>query len=144
MNLLKTLGVAVVLGAAVCGCTQNSGVSAGPAAALPAPAKPYANVDANQFEALSKQPNTVILDVRTASEYADGHLPGAMNVDVNSPDFDERVAKLDKTKIYAVHCRSGGRSVRACADLTGKGFATLYNLDGGINAWIAAGKPIEK
>ena len=144
MNLCKTLAVAMALGAAVCGCANNTRAPANPETALPAPAKPYANVDANQFDALSKRPNTVILDVRSASEYADGHLPSAVNIDVNSPDFNERVAKLDKSKVYVVHCRSGGRSARACTELTGKGFTSLYNLDGGMTAWIAAGKPVEK
>ncbi|MFI5380125.1 MAG: rhodanese-like domain-containing protein [Tepidisphaerales bacterium] len=142
--LPRTLAVAIVLCGLVGGCAQNSGTPANPNVALPAPAKPYANVDANQFEALARQPNTVILDVRSAGEYADGHLAGAVNIDVNSPDFEERVAKLDKSKVYVVHCRSGGRSARACGELTGKGFGTLYNLDGGINAWLAAGKPVEK
>ncbi|MGA2500869.1 MAG: rhodanese-like domain-containing protein [Tepidisphaeraceae bacterium] len=144
MNCFKTLAIATVLGATLCGCAQNSGVSANVDPALPAPAKPYANVDPNQFEALSKRPNTVILDVRSAAEYADGHLPNAVNLDVNSPGFAESAAKLDKSRAYIVHCRSGGRSARACAELSGQGFTTLYNLDGGLTAWIAAGKPVEK
>jgi phage shock protein E len=142
--LVRMLAVAMVLGGAISGCTQNSGTPAGQGVAPPSPARPYVNIDANQFEALSKQPNAVILDVRSPGEYADGHLKNAVNLDVNSPDFDERAARLDKSKVYVVHCRSGGRSAWACDELSGKGFTNVYNLDGGINAWIAAGKPVER
>jgi rhodanese-related sulfurtransferase len=67
-----------------------------------------------------------------------------MNIDVNAPDFAQKVKALDKSKTYLVHCRSGKRSVQACGEMEGFGFGRLYNLDGGISAWTARGKPVEK
>jgi rhodanese-related sulfurtransferase len=88
--------------------------------------------------------NVVILDVRTPAEFAEGHLPGAVLIDFRAPDFVERVAKLDKSKQYLVHCAAGGRSARACAKLETLGFTNLVNLEGGLNAWKGAGKPVTK
>ena len=65
---------------------------------------PYKNVGPDEFEKLAKQPKHVILDVRTAKEFAAGHIKGAINIDVNAADFQEKVAKLDKGSTYLVHC----------------------------------------
>ena len=86
----------------------------------------------------------VILDVRTPGEFAAGHLAGAVNLDYNAPDFGAKVAVLDKTKTYLVHCASGVRSVRACEQLGRLDFPKLYNLTGGFRAWTKAGQPVEK
>ena len=69
---------------------------------------PYKNVGPMEFEKLSKQLKHIILDVRSAEEYAMGHIKGAVNIDVNAADFREKVAKLDKESTYLVHCASGG------------------------------------
>ena len=50
----------------------------------------------------------MILDVRTAEEYSGGHIEGSTNIDVKSESFKEEVGKLDKSKTYLVHCRTGG------------------------------------
>lgn len=91
-----------------------------------------------QFQHAMK--NGVLLDVRTPGEYADGHLAGARLIDIKSPDFDQRIAQLDKTKTYYVYCRSGGRSAAACEKLSALGIQ-CHQLEGGINAWNAAGLP---
>jgi rhodanese-related sulfurtransferase len=109
-----------------------------------APVQRYTNVDAEEFERLSRQPGATILDVRTADEYASGHLPGALSMDVRSPDFVARVSQLDKSKTYLLHCRSGMRSTSACKLLADMGFPHLYNLTGGLGAWQSAGKPVVK
>jgi rhodanese-related sulfurtransferase len=119
---------------------------ASPGSKPPTTANPqrYTNVDANEFEQLSRQPDAMILDVRTADEYASGHLPGAVSMDVRSPDFVTRVSQLDKSKTYLLHCRTGVRSTSACKLLGEMGFSHLYNLSGGISAWESAGKPVVK
>ena len=53
---------------------------------------------------------TVIIDVRTPGEFASGHLEGALNIDVQSPDFAAQVSQLDPTQEYFIYCRSGNRS----------------------------------
>jgi len=85
-----------------------------------------------------------VVDVRTRKEFDAGHIPEAVNIDVNSPDFQEKVAKLDKSKTYLVHCASGGRSVTACKKLAPAGFEHLVNLEGGYKAWEKAGNKGEK
>ena len=104
-------------------------------AALP----PFQNVNVEQFEKLRTEKKHIVVDVRTKKEFDAGHIPGAVNIDVNSPDFLEQVAKLDKGKTYLVHCASGGRSVTACKKLAPAGFEHLVNLEGGYKAWEKAG-----
>ncbi|AQP46153.1 hypothetical protein RPIT_12440 [Tessaracoccus flavus] len=84
---------------------------------------------------------TVILDVRTPEEFAAGHIPGAINLDVQSPTFADDVASLDNAVPYAVYCRSGNRSQVALDIMTERGFEA-FHLAGGIGAWQSAGYDI--
>jgi rhodanese-related sulfurtransferase len=102
------------------------------------------NVTVEQFDTLRRGTNTVVLDVRTQAEFAEGHLDGAVLLDYRAADFAEKVAKLDKSKQYLVHCAAGGRSARACAKMETLGFTNLVNLEGGLGAWTDAGKPVVK
>jgi len=97
------------------------------------------NIDVQEFEKLRRDTNNVVLDVRTPREYAAGHVPGAVNLDVNSPDFEKRISALDTNKTYLVHCAAGVRSTKACARLDKVNFKHLYNFNGGYNAWQKAG-----
>ena len=101
-------------------------------------------VDVEEFDKLRSNKDNVVLDVRTEREFKAGHIPGATNIDVNAPDFDEKVAKLDKNKTYLVHCAAGGRSARACKKLESVGFKELYDLGPGFSGWQKANKPVEK
>ena len=104
----------------------------------------YKNVGVDEFAKLATQDQAVILDVRTTREFQAGHLAGAMNIDVNAPDFTQRAGRLDKSRTYLVHCASGVRSVKACKELTQLGFSSLVNLTGGFRAWVKAGQPVLK
>ncbi|GAB2798219.1 rhodanese-like domain-containing protein [Hymenobacter metallilatus] len=95
----------------------------------------YKNLTPAQFSAALRQPGAVLLDVRRPDEFAGGHLPGAVNIDVTAPDFAQRVAALDKTKPTYVYCRSGARSANAAGQLTKSGFAHVSNLLGGVLDW---------
>lgn len=86
--------------------------------------------------------SVVLLDVRTPSEFASGHLAGATNIDFESGTFATDILKLDKAKTYAVYCRSGNRSGQATAIMAKDGFKSIFNLDGGINNWQSAGNPV--
>jgi phage shock protein E len=99
----------------------------------------FKTVEVQEFEKLRADKKNVVLDVRTAKEYAAGHIPGAVNIDVNSPDFEKKVAALDTNKTYLVHCAAGVRSAKACEKLTKLQFPHLYNLGGGMKAWEKAG-----
>jgi rhodanese-related sulfurtransferase len=100
------------------------------------------NLDANGFASDIKNAGVVVLDVRTAGEFASGHIENAINIDVESSDFDSKIAKLDKNVEYAVYCHSGRRSGIATEKMAKSGFTKISNLDGGIQAWQAAGFPL--
>lgn len=100
------------------------------------------NLNVNGFASEIKNPGVVVLDVRTAGEFASGHIENAINIDVESGSFDSEIAKLDKTVEYAVYCHSGRRSGIAADKLAGAGFEKISNLEGGIVAWQSAGNPL--
>lgn len=135
---------AVLLAVALAGASVAlSGCSADPAlssvtAATSAPAADSALPPAD-FAAAAKMPGTTVLDVRTPSEFAAGHLPGAVNIDLSAADFEARITALDKRAPYAVYCHSGNRSAAALQLLDAAGFTAAYHLAGGISAWTAAG-----
>ena len=86
-----------------------------------------------------------VLDVRTAEEYGEGHLKNSVNIDIYSPDFENRIKELNKEKTFLVYCRSGNRS-RAAAGMIMKpmGFKKVYNMEEGIDRWESIGYPVEK
>ncbi|WP_130735007.1 rhodanese-like domain-containing protein [Flavobacterium sp. J27] len=100
-------------------------------------------VNTTIFEEKMKEKEVQLVDVRTPEEFASGHLPNAVNINVNATDFETKVASLDKGKPVLVYCKSGGRSGRACGQLEEMGFTNIIDLDGGITDWKASGKPIE-
>jgi rhodanese-related sulfurtransferase len=102
------------------------------------------NVGVEEFDKLRADKNHVVLDVRTPEEFAKSHIPGAINVDFNAPDFQKKVAELDKSKTYLVHCAGGVRSAKACTLMDKAAFTNLVNLEPGFRAWEKAGKPVEK
>jgi phage shock protein E len=113
-------------------------------ATKPATQAAIRTIDVDEFEKLAADSSNVILDVRTPEEFAAGHLAGAVNIDWQAEDFEQKVLALDKKKTYLVHCASGGRSARACKKLERLAFPSVYNLKGGIAAWEKAGKKVEK
>ena len=102
----------------------------------------YQNKNVEGFERLISAPDVVVLDVRTTDEFAEGHLAGAINIDVKGSDFLEQAQRiLPADKKIAVYCRSGRRSVQAAVLLVPKGFKVI-NLKGGILAWKGKGKAV--
>lgn len=86
----------------------------------------------------------VRLDVRTAEEFAEGHIANTLNIDVLKEDFESKaVAVLPKNKTIAVNCRSGRRSKNAAKILVKNGY-TVIELDAGYNDWVAKGMQIVK
>ena len=90
------------------------------------------------------RPDAVLIDVRTPEEFAEGHVPGAENINLFDEDFAQRFAKFDKKETIYVYCRSGNRSTKAQQALKKLGYTRVVNLKGGFLAWEAAGKPVEK
>ena len=111
-----------------------------PLAETPAPK----NIGVAEFEKLRAAKTNVVLDVRTKKEYEAGHMPGAINIDVNAPNFQKDVQALDRNKVYLVHCAAGRRSATACEKMSKLDFPRLYNLEGGFTAWEKAGNKAER
>jgi len=76
-----------------------------------------------------------IIDVRTPSEFADGTVPGATNLDFQADNFDKLIADLDKERPVYVLCQSGGRSAKACDMLSKLGHQEVIELKNGYSAW---------
>lgn len=94
-------------------------------------------------EDLKNQKDYQLVDVRTNTEYKEGHITDALNMDFNSKEFKNLIAQLDKNKPTYVYCLSGGRSTAAIKIMEEKGFKNLYELDGGMKKWKEEGKPFE-
>ena len=95
---------------------------------------------------IKETPNAQILDVRTPAEFSSEHIDKANNVNWNGDNFVGEASSFDKSKPVFVYCKVGGRSAQAADKLQELGFTKIYNLDGGIMKWNAAGlsKPSEK
>jgi rhodanese-related sulfurtransferase len=89
-------------------------------------------------------PNFMIIDVRTAEEFAAGHIAKAINIDVQLAGFESNVSKLDRNKRYLVYCRTGVRSATATQTMAGLGFKDIYNLSGGLSQLIQDGYQVVK
>jgi rhodanese-related sulfurtransferase len=142
---LRVAGAAVLaaVAVAVAGCggsSSDNGTSSGVVA-----------VDARQADTSMKalglqkgDPDVALLDVRTPAEFAEGHLPGAVNLDLNGPGFGEAVAALDKSKSYFVYCHTGNRSATATRMMHDAGLTKVYDIQGGIAAWSQQGLPVTR
>jgi rhodanese-related sulfurtransferase len=129
INRLRPGIVAIALAAALsisgCGAGADDGDGAFAGAHVPA----------TEFQAALDTAGTVVVDVRTPEEFAAGHLPDAVNIDIAASDFAAQVADLDPDARYAVYCRTDNRSSAAIEIMTEQGVTQTTGLDGGIEAW---------
>jgi rhodanese-related sulfurtransferase len=101
-------------------------------------------VNADEFEKGMSGKDIQLLDVRTAGEYRNGHLKGALQANWNNTkEFEERVVALDKSKTVYIYCLSGVRSHDAAGWMRSKGFSNVVELKGGFSSWKAGNKPVE-
>ena len=94
-------------------------------------------------ELLGSGTELTLIDVRTPAEFAEGHIEGAVNSDIEGGAFSSFIGELDKDATYVVYCRSGRRSALAAQAMVSAGFTHVYDL-GGIADWEAAGYPVVK
>jgi rhodanese-related sulfurtransferase len=85
---------------------------------------------------------TAVIDVRTPAEFAEGHLEGAVNINIEDPTFADQVSTLAKDGTYVVYCRSGNRSAQAIDAMTSMGFTDLTNAGGYLDASNLTGLPL--
>jgi rhodanese-related sulfurtransferase len=92
------------------------------------------------YQTMFEAPDShLLLDVRTAEEFASGYIPGAVNISVET--LASRLDEIPSDTPVVVYCRSGNRSATAARILVDAGFGPVYDL-GGIQTWIAQGLPV--
>lgn len=119
----------------------------GLAVAMPAPAgSAVTNVTVGKAQAVMKEragkADFVILDVRTPEEFAEGHIAGAVNLDVQAKDFEKKLRALDRKKTYLVYCRTGNRSRKATVAMEALGFRSIFHMNEGIVKWKQQNLPL--
>lgn len=136
---------AIALSVTLTGCSgeSSSAETMGPdtSVVVEQPAAPE-RVGAEMFANVIATPGVQIIDVRTPEEFAEGHIEGAVNYNVQGPDFADQIAGLDPSGTYAVYCRSGNRSVAAVEYMAGQGINGIFELESGIIGWEEAGLPV--
>ncbi len=146
----RALAALLLAGAA---CIAFSALAVAGTEPVPAVSKPAATVPATATatpmsqEALlqhqSQHPDHLyVLDVRTPQEYADGHVPGAVNVPYDQ--LASRLAEVPKDKDVVLYCKSGRRAGIAADVLAANGYTRLSHLEGDMSAWVEKGRPVEK
>ena len=97
---------------------------------------PFGNVSIETTRTLlNLQHPPIVIDVRTPKEFSEGHIKGAKNIDIKADDFHAQITKLDKSKTYLIHCRSGVRSAKALHFFKKLGFTNLYHMHDGFLKW---------
>lgn len=101
-------------------------------------------VDVSTFQSHLADAGATLVDVRTDGEVAEGMIPGAIQIEYNSAEMEAQFNELDKSKPVLVYCAAGGRSGSTKAQLAEWGFQEVYDLDGGMGAWVASGMAVEQ
>ena len=101
-------------------------------------------VPASEAAARLEDPAAVVLDVRTPAEFAQAHLPGAVNIDFYGPTLRSDLEELDRDAPVLLYCRSGNRSGNLHALLEELGFADVVDIRGGIIEWVDAELPVNR
>ncbi len=100
----------------------------------------YKDISVTDAKAMiESNPSLLILDVRATQEYAQGHLKDAVNIPLS--DLPLRTGELEKNRPILVYCQSGNRSAQASSILVKAGFTSVYNMEGGLTAWINSRYP---
>lgn len=103
----------------------------------------YTDLDFETYKAqFSDNPNSdyVLVDVRETDEYAEGHLPNAINIPLST--FQMRFGEITHDKPIVLVCARGGRSAMAADFMVSQGYENLYNLEGGTMGWVLEGNPL--
>ncbi len=150
-KFIYIINAVVVLGLGFWGCQTNSqGQSVAQVETKQStPQGHFVNIDVKTaYEKIQNDSNVVVIDVRTPGEFTGelGHIPGAILRPVQTIDQWASEAKQlrEQNKKIILVCRSGNRSGMAARTLAKMGLDSLFNVQGGMRAWNAAGLPVEK
>ena len=128
----KILGVVMITSTLFLGsCASNSSTTEEKNAKVEEVISTLDNVNEINF----KSKKNVLLDVRTPEEFAEGHVPGAINIDVKNNNFTDEISKLDTKKNYYIYCKSGVRAKLATDKMQEKGFKNAVNFKDGMSTY---------
>ena len=128
----KILGVVMITSTLFLGsCASNSSTTEGKNAKVEEVISTLDNVNEINF----KNKKNVLLDVRTPEEFAEGHVPGAINIDVKNNNFTDEISKLDTKKNYYIYCKSGVRAKLATEKMQEKGLKNAKNFKDGMSTY---------
>ena len=118
-------------------CEQKeAGNSAAESMVLPVQETKIENINAMEAaKMLEKNPDMMVLDIRTPEEFNSGHIPTSINIDYKAENFELEIKKLDRSKTYLMHCRSGRRSTAALDTFRKHRFDHIIHIDDGILGW---------
>ena len=102
------------------------------------------DIEIDEFKKKMASEKYVLVDVRTAEEFVDGYIEGALNIDYFSATFSDEISKLGLEKSALVYCRSGNRSSKSMKIMYDLGFKEVYNLIDGIKGWKAKNNTLIK
>ncbi len=102
----------------------------------------FHNLSSTEFNSLINTASGTLLDVRTPSEFANGHLTGAGQLNYYNLDFSQKLLLLPKDQSVYIYCNTGYRSKRAAEILSENGYARVYNLERGIMEWNLQNLPV--
>ena len=131
------MALALAFGAAaLTGCQTGTGASTATGSGSgEGAAQAYQKITGEEAQALMEsESDYVVVDVRTESEYADGHVPGALNIPLDTISGSEVAELPDKDQLIILYCRSGNRSGQAGGILTGMGYTNIVDF-GGLSGW---------
>ncbi len=98
--------------------------------------KGYTSVSVDEFAKVIADNQVQLIDTRTEAEFNEGHIPGAINIDVNESDFEAKVGqKVDKNRPIALYCRGGRRSKIAAERIVALGYDGITELNTGFISW---------
>ncbi len=93
---------------------------------------------------LQKDSKLIVLDVRTPDEFKEGHIKGALNIDIHESDAFNKIDKLKRNATYIVYCRTNHRSGMAVDHMMKSGFRNIYQMMDGFPGWAANKLPVQK
>jgi len=104
----------------------------------------YQVLSPNDFEGkMSQTQDAYLIDARTPAEIETGKLTSALNYNYKADGIEKAIKELDKNKPVFIYCGSGIRSKKSAEILLKAGFTEIYDMEGGMKAWLSAGKKVE-
>ncbi|HNU92368.1 MAG TPA: rhodanese-like domain-containing protein [Spirochaetota bacterium] len=92
--------------------------------------------------AMIESGGVIVVDIRDPKKFADGHIEGAINAEYHPKTFARDTEQIDKNAAIILYCSMGLKTKKAVRELERRGFARVYAMEGGIEAWRNAGFPV--